>query len=706
MGRFLVTVVLAIGIAGGVAWYAGLLPGGDNAQTTGQGGEDPDNPPPPPKRELGAVLYEYKPPPQRALKETPGGMGVPFYDCHIVPMDKQEAGSEKEGKILFFGREVDQESPLSTKGLPTAKVFAEGKVREITYQPVREGDYVRQGQVVAMIDPSKALNDIDFKKAKIVASEAEYQAALAMQKEAQARFDRLDQLRTRDARLVSAEDYSGAVLTRDKHREEAVSKREQVKLSRIELDQAKLDLRMHEIRCVMEGTSIVKQRYKNMGDPVKNLDPVMQLVNISRLKAEGAVDSQYRNRLRVGRRVVLEPIEETSPKKGTPLRAHRGEVTGVAAAANGLFISGSEDQTVCVWRPNPRGGYDALELPHDSAVRAVACTPAASKQNLCVAGLADGRIVLWDLAKATKPGASPVQEFKDGHNASVTALAFSPDGKWFASGDQEARIVLWEVATGKKLYAIDRDHVDTPHQGTITALHFTPQGKLVSAARDNTLRVWALHTEGAAQEGPAVTRRSGTVGNPGVSADGKLMIYDQGRALQLRSVQDRQRVAVLESTSAASQFETLALFSPDGSLLLTAGAPEGKMQLWRVPTPGSRGFEVRQFVTDERKPVTCAAFGPEGSLTAISGDNVGNVYLWTLPTPKQVDEHCIVENVRSEVRDLTLSNVDMALDASKIRIGVNVDNPETQEPATRQFPQGRIIPRLIPGQRVTVVIVQ
>jgi WD40 repeat protein len=703
-------MVLALGVAVGVAWYAGWLPTGDdpNAQQSidGKGKTGP-------KRELGAALYDYPPPAQRVLKDTPGGRGIPFYDCHLVAVEtmRQEAGPDKDGRILFYGEEVDQESPVAVKGLPTARIFVGGKVREVTYRPLKEGDYVVQNQVVAMIDPTKAANDIDFKAAKIVAAKADYLAAIAMHKEAQARLERLEALQRKGPGLVSAEEFSAAVLTRDKHREEEVSKREAVKLTEIDLYQAQAELRMHEVRCVIPGTSVVKQIYKNVGDVVKTTDPIMSLVNVSRLRAEGAVEAQYSDRLKAGQTVVVEPIHETTPYQGRPLKAHRAEVNGVAAAADGSFVSGSEDQTVCVWRRNDKGDYTSLELLHDHPVRAVACSPPASKQNLCAAGLGDGHIVLWDLSKTAKLDQSKtpnlaearVRELKDGHRDSVTALAFSPDGKWFASGGQDNRIVLWETATGKKLYAFDAEHgVETPHQGTITALTFTPQGKLISSARDNSIRVWALHVDGAAQEGAAVVRRSGSVAVPGVSADGKLMVYDQGRTLQLRSVQDRQRVAVLETTAAATQFETLALFSPDGSLLLTAGAPEGKMQLWRIPSPGTRGFEVRQLVTVERSPVTCAAFGLEGSLKAVSGTKSGDVYVWDVPSPEQVENHCIVVN--RDGRPLTLTNRDMAVDAGKIRIWVGLDNQETQEAPTAEYPRGRIIPRLIPGQRVTVVI--
>ena len=43
----------------------------------------------------------------------------------------------------------------------------------------------------------------------------------------------------------------------------------------------------------------------------------------------------------------------------------------------------------------------------------------------------------------------------------------------------------------------------------------------------------------------------------------------------------------------------------------TAGAQEGRLQLWRAPEGNSRAFEVRQFGTAQRQPVSCAAFSSE-----------------------------------------------------------------------------------------------
>src|SRR5205814_1137731 len=154
------------------------------------------------------------------------------------------------------------------------------------------------------------------------------------------------------------------------------------------------------------------------------------------------------------------------------------------------------------------------------------------------------------------------------------------------------------------------------------------------------------------------------------------------------------------------------------SLMLTAGAPEGRMQLWRTPAPyefeeervvngvkqlvkverNLRGFEVQQLVPSERGAVTCAAFAPNGAF-AVSGNKDGYIHLWTLPTRQQVAAHRISTNHDPSLKagaatPVTLTYLDQALDAGKLRIGVEVQNPETPE-----YRHGR----LIPGRRVTVV---
>src|SRR5262249_18258966 len=301
----------------------------------------------------------------------------------------------------------------------------------------------------------------------------------------------------------------------DKYKGEVVSKNEAITLAKMEKNQADIVLKQHELRNRLPGKSVIKKIYKSLGDGIKAQEPVLQLQNISRLRVEGSGESASVPALLANRtaRCCLEPSVEMGP--GLELmKAHSGGVTAVAFCADGEhFVSGSEDRTVRVWRRDQP--VHVKTLRHNAAVRALACSP---KGALVLVGCADGSLGVWDRSKpAPEPVLFPPQH---SHPGAVPALAFSPDGAYIASGGEDNAIRLWE-AGGKLLYLFDADHgVEDPHQGTVTALHFTPQGKLVSAARDNTLRVWALHRNGAKLAFEPVGNRGGTVSRLGVSRDG------------------------------------------------------------------------------------------------------------------------------------------------------------------------------------------
>ena len=69
----------------------------------------------------------------------------------------------------------------------------------------------------------------------------------------------------------------------------------------------------------------------------------------------------------------------------------------------------------------------------------------------------------------------------------VTALAFSPDGKTLASGAgfDDSDIRLWDVASGKEIGRLEG------HGTYVSSLVFWPDGqKLVSSSADQTIRIW------------------------------------------------------------------------------------------------------------------------------------------------------------------------------------------------------------------------
>lgn len=73
------------------------------------------------------------------------------------------------------------------------------------------------------------------------------------------------------------------------------------------------------------------------------------------------------------------------------------------------------------------------------------------------------------------------------HDGPITAVEFSPDGRWFAAASEDGRVRLWDTASG--LPASDWFE----HDAGVTAVSFSPSGrKLATGSSDGTIRVWDL----------------------------------------------------------------------------------------------------------------------------------------------------------------------------------------------------------------------
>jgi WD40 repeat protein len=73
------------------------------------------------------------------------------------------------------------------------------------------------------------------------------------------------------------------------------------------------------------------------------------------------------------------------------------------------------------------------------------------------------------------------------HSESVRSVAFSPDGKYLASGSGDYTVKLWSIESQKEVTTLQG------HDKSVNSVAFSPDGKyLVSGSQDKTVKLWSL----------------------------------------------------------------------------------------------------------------------------------------------------------------------------------------------------------------------
>jgi serine/threonine protein kinase/WD40 repeat protein len=107
----------------------------------------------------------------------------------------------------------------------------------------------------------------------------------------------------------------------------------------------------------------------------------------------------------------------------------------------------------------------------------------------------DGRLLALcqksDQEKLSVRSADDLHELWHAPSFTERCAAFSPDGKWIATGDRDGAVSLWEVAAEGRVRRKMRGHA-----ATVTGVNFHPDGsRLVSCSFDGSVKVWDWKTD-------------------------------------------------------------------------------------------------------------------------------------------------------------------------------------------------------------------
>lgn len=208
-----------------------------------------------------------------------------------------------------------------------------------------------------------------------------------------------------------------------------------------------------------------------------------------------------------------------------PFEGHTGSVLFVTFSPDGTRIaSGATDNTVRIWDPETGECVAGPFYGHNKSVISIYISRGGSH---IVSASQDKTIIVWD-AGAAKVKLEPLEEYKDGwvnclafspdtshiawgfagrkgivicdagngavicrissgHTLGISAVDFSPDGRYVVSGSYDGTICIWEAENGNPVYG------PFGHTGSILSAKFSPDGtRVIAGSRDHTIRVWDL----------------------------------------------------------------------------------------------------------------------------------------------------------------------------------------------------------------------
>ena len=209
-----------------------------------------------------------------------------------------------------------------------------------------------------------------------------------------------------------------------------------------------------------------------------------------------------------------------------------------------------------------------------------------------------------------------------GHADAVTAVAFSPDRRYLASGGLDGVVKVWELPTRLERCSF------TAKGGSIAGVALDAKtDRLASVTKDGVVQVWEIRS---GTELVSLSKRTAGPNSVAFSPDGKLLAVAGPTGATIHDAQGKE----IASFNGHGSAVLAVAFSPDGRRVVSSGV-DGTARVWECPS----GKELDQVkVTPAVSQLAFIADGRPVMLNAINGSLAiwlpgqgGSIRSWAFP---------------------------------------------------------------------------